>query len=175
MAQFPNVTVADVLYGYILNPFLGYAQGAFDGAADQPYLAIVDGSETGQNNPIWPLLRKERAVEFMVVSDNAGTELSVCASPSSLASVAGRRCGDRSAKSHAACDMRMVTDAVDWMDERYFITQHLQCRSVRQPRLPQDPVGQYDLEHELYQSSRFLWASLLSAAYFSFHLSSMAS
>ena len=79
ISQFPNTTVQDVLYGYIPNPFQGYAAGTSGagGAADQPYLAIVDGSETGQNNPVWPLLRKERALDFLVVSDNSGTELSV--------------------------------------------------------------------------------------------------
>lgn len=39
-------------------------------------MLLQDGSETGQINPIWPLIQTERRPDFLVVSDNSGTELS---------------------------------------------------------------------------------------------------
>ncbi|KAG8845363.1 hypothetical protein FRB96_002521 [Tulasnella sp. 330] len=66
-----------ILYGYTTNPFYGMNTSAIDPvAASQKELLLVDGSETGQENPLWPIIQPERAVDFIVVSDACGSELS---------------------------------------------------------------------------------------------------
>lgn len=37
---------------------------------------LVDGSEVGQENPIVPLIQPARNLDFIIVSDNSGSELS---------------------------------------------------------------------------------------------------
>ncbi|KAG8845364.1 hypothetical protein FRB96_002522 [Tulasnella sp. 330] len=66
-----------ILYGYTPNPFYGMNTSAIDPvAASQEELLLVDGSETGQVNPLWPVIQPERALDFIVVSDACGSELS---------------------------------------------------------------------------------------------------
>ncbi|KAL7422107.1 hypothetical protein Q5752_002750 [Cryptotrichosporon argae] len=68
--------LTDVIYGKAVNPFYNYSVGADGGAASQTELWLADGSETYQENPIWPLLQPARKTDFIIVSDNGGTELS---------------------------------------------------------------------------------------------------
>lgn len=72
-----NLSVEVGLYGTVPNPFFGINdESVTNGAGEQDYLLLVDGSEGGQVNPIWPVIQKERQVDFIIVSDNSGTELS---------------------------------------------------------------------------------------------------
>ncbi|KAG9013268.1 hypothetical protein FRB93_000791 [Tulasnella sp. JGI-2019a] len=66
-----------ILYGNVTNPFYGWKSNAITGGAElQKQLVLLDGSETGQENPIWPLIQPVRKLDFIVVSDNCGSELS---------------------------------------------------------------------------------------------------
>jgi lysophospholipase len=88
LGAFGNLSIEEGLYGLVSNPFYGIkGDGSKDeygitndyiteGAGEQEYLFLVDGSEGGQVNPIWPVIQPERGVDFIIVSDNSGTELS---------------------------------------------------------------------------------------------------
>lgn len=73
-----NLSIEVGLYGTVPNPFYGINDNSIieGGAGEQDYLLLVDGSEGGQVNPIWPIIQKERNVNFIIISDNSGTELS---------------------------------------------------------------------------------------------------
>lgn len=72
-----NLSIEVGLYGTVPNPFFGVNdESVTDGAGEQDYLLLVDGSEGGQVNPIWPVIQPARNVDFIIVSDNSGTELS---------------------------------------------------------------------------------------------------
>lgn len=74
-AQFSNASLLSSLYGIWPNPFKGYnASGS--NLQKQNDLMLVDGSEVGQVNPIVPLIQPERNLDFIIVSDNSGSELS---------------------------------------------------------------------------------------------------
>jgi lysophospholipase len=51
------------------NPFFNYTGSP--GVANQPFLNLVDGGESYQNNPIWPYLQPERNVDVIIVNDNS--------------------------------------------------------------------------------------------------------
>jgi lysophospholipase len=54
-------------FALYLNPFYNYSPSPLISA--QPTLTLVDGGETNQNNPIWPLLH--RGVDVIIVNDNS--------------------------------------------------------------------------------------------------------
>lgn len=57
------------LFGIYINPFYQYARSTLVSAA--PKLAMADGGETDQNNPIWPFIQTERSVDVLIVNDNS--------------------------------------------------------------------------------------------------------
>ena len=62
------------LYAPYLNPFRGSAASTLVSA--QTELDLADGGESGQNDPIWPLIQNQRAPDVLVVSDaSSDTEL----------------------------------------------------------------------------------------------------
>ncbi|KAJ7909950.1 FabD/lysophospholipase-like protein [Mycena leptocephala] len=62
-----NATIQEVGYGLVTNPFLGYDQSEA-GLQEQATLALVDAGESGQENPIWPLIQPVRKMDFLLVS-----------------------------------------------------------------------------------------------------------
>ena len=56
-------------YAVYPNPFYKYGPSSTYNA--QTSLSLADGGETGQNNPIWPLIQAERSVQVILVSDNS--------------------------------------------------------------------------------------------------------
>ncbi|KAJ7740555.1 FabD/lysophospholipase-like protein [Mycena metata] len=70
-----NATIQEVGYGLVANPFFGYDKS--DAALQQQKtLVLVDGGESGQESPIWPLIQPARKMDFLLVSDSSGSELS---------------------------------------------------------------------------------------------------
>ena len=66
-----------VLFGAIPNPFFGSSISGINAeAASQEQLLLVDGSEIGQENPLWPVIQPARNLDMAIVSDSGGTELS---------------------------------------------------------------------------------------------------
>lgn len=57
------------LYAIYPNPFHAYTRSSLISA--QSSLALVDGGEALQNNPIFPLLQPARAVDVLLVNDNS--------------------------------------------------------------------------------------------------------
>ncbi|KAJ7840791.1 FabD/lysophospholipase-like protein [Mycena leptocephala] len=70
-----NATIQEVGYGLVANPFLGYDKSEA-GLQEQATLALVDAGESGQETPIWPLIQPVRKMDFLLVSDSSGVELS---------------------------------------------------------------------------------------------------
>ena len=58
----------DSLYAPYPNPFLNY-NSQMNGEEE---LLLVDGSETGQTIPLWPVIQPERGVDFIVALDASG-------------------------------------------------------------------------------------------------------
>jgi lysophospholipase len=56
-------------YAVYPNPFYNYPRSTLVSA--QKELDLVDGGETLQNNPLWPLIQPERAVDVVIVNDNS--------------------------------------------------------------------------------------------------------
>ncbi|KAF7369653.1 Lysophospholipase [Mycena venus] len=70
-----NATIQEVGYGLVTNPFLGYGESEV-GLQEQATLVLVDAGESGQESPIWPLIQPVRKMDFLLVSDSSGVELS---------------------------------------------------------------------------------------------------
>ncbi|KAJ7740533.1 FabD/lysophospholipase-like protein [Mycena metata] len=70
-----NATIQEVGYGLVANPFFGYDKSDA-GLQQQETLVLVDGGESGQESPIWPLIQPARKMDFLLVSDSSGVELS---------------------------------------------------------------------------------------------------
>ncbi|KAJ7476383.1 FabD/lysophospholipase-like protein [Mycena galericulata] len=70
-----NATIQEVGYGLVSNPFLGYTNSEA-GLQEQATLALVDAGESGQESPIWPLIQPARKMDFLLVTDSSGSELS---------------------------------------------------------------------------------------------------
>ncbi|KAF8175943.1 acyl transferase/acyl hydrolase/lysophospholipase [Mycena galopus ATCC 62051] len=70
-----NATIQEVGYGLVTNPFLGYEESEA-GLQEQATLVLVDAGESGQETPIWPLIQPVRKMDFLLVSDSSGVELS---------------------------------------------------------------------------------------------------
>ncbi|KAJ7451275.1 FabD/lysophospholipase-like protein [Mycena galericulata] len=70
-----NATIQEVGYGVVHNPFLGYTNSDA-GLQEQATLALVDAGESGQESPIWPLIQPARKMDFLLVTDSSGSELS---------------------------------------------------------------------------------------------------
>ncbi|KAJ7715289.1 lysophospholipase [Mycena olivaceomarginata] len=70
-----NMPSQEVGYGLVTNPFLGYDKSEA-GLQEQGTLALVDAGESGQESPIWPLIQPVRKMDFLLVSDSSGVELS---------------------------------------------------------------------------------------------------
>ncbi|KAJ6470345.1 FabD/lysophospholipase-like protein [Mycena sanguinolenta] len=70
-----NATIQEVGYGLVTNPFLGYDKSEA-GLQEQATLVLVDAGESGQESPIWPLIQPVRKMDFLLVSDSSGVELS---------------------------------------------------------------------------------------------------
>ncbi|KAJ6470327.1 acyl transferase/acyl hydrolase/lysophospholipase [Mycena sanguinolenta] len=70
-----NASIQEVGYGLVTNPFLGYDKSEA-GLQEQATLALVDAGESGQETPIWPLIQPVRKMDFLLVSDSSGVELS---------------------------------------------------------------------------------------------------
>jgi len=64
-----NETLNQSLYGIYPNPFQGYASSA---TADEPNLFLVDGSESGQIIPLWPLLQPARGLDLIIAWSGGG-------------------------------------------------------------------------------------------------------
>ncbi|KAJ7181271.1 FabD/lysophospholipase-like protein, partial [Mycena filopes] len=69
-----NATI-QVGYGLVANPFFGY-EDSEAGLQEQETLVLVDAGESGQESPIWPLIQPARKMDFLLVSDSSGVELS---------------------------------------------------------------------------------------------------
>lgn len=67
--------IQDVIYATWPNAFAGY-NGSATSLQQQSKVMLVDGTETGNLNPIWPVVQKARLADFIIISDNGGTELS---------------------------------------------------------------------------------------------------
>ncbi|KAJ6455489.1 FabD/lysophospholipase-like protein [Mycena sanguinolenta] len=65
----------EVGYGLVSNPFHGYHKSEA-GLQEQATLVRVDAGESGQESPIWPLIQPARKMDFLLVSDSSGVELS---------------------------------------------------------------------------------------------------
>jgi lysophospholipase len=63
-----NLSLNDSLYGVYPNPFQGYNNSL----VDVETLELVDGSESGQTIPFWPLLQPSREVDFIIAFDGSG-------------------------------------------------------------------------------------------------------
>ena len=63
-----NLSLNDTLYAVYPNPFRGYNNSELD----EPNLVMVDGSESGQTIPLWPLLQPARGVDFIIAFDGSG-------------------------------------------------------------------------------------------------------
>ncbi|KAJ7807454.1 FabD/lysophospholipase-like protein [Mycena leptocephala] len=85
-----DVPSQEVGYGLVANPFLGYDKSEA-GLQEQATLALVDAGESGQETPIWPLIQPVRKMDFLLVSDSSGVELSCSANNVCLPS---QHCGD---------------------------------------------------------------------------------
>jgi len=70
-----NPPLNESLSGLWPNPFIGF-NPSDKNLQKQSNLMLVDGSEEGQENPIVPLIQPARNVDFIIVSDNSGSELS---------------------------------------------------------------------------------------------------
>ncbi|KAK4546539.1 hypothetical protein LTR36_001756 [Oleoguttula mirabilis] len=57
------------LFAIYPNPFYQYEGSTRVQSAS--HLAMADGGEGGQNNPIWPLIQAERSVDVLIVNDNS--------------------------------------------------------------------------------------------------------
>ena len=57
------------LFAVYPNPFYKYPNSSLVSAMSE--LNLVDGSEGGQNIPIWPLIQEARQVDVLIVSDNS--------------------------------------------------------------------------------------------------------
>ena len=64
-----NETLNQSLYGVYPNPFQGYTPSA---TADQETLYLVDGSESGQTIPLWPLLQPARGLDLIIAWTASG-------------------------------------------------------------------------------------------------------
>ena len=56
-------------YAFYPNPFYQYAHSSL--VSSQKNLTLVDGGESHQNNPIFPLLQPSRAIGVLIVNDNS--------------------------------------------------------------------------------------------------------
>ena len=63
-----NLSLNDTSYAVCPNPFRGYNNSGLD----EPNLIMVDGSESGQTIPLWPLLQPARGVGFIIAFDGSG-------------------------------------------------------------------------------------------------------
>jgi lysophospholipase len=63
-----NLTENEVLYGVYPNPFQGYNNSMIN----ETTLSIVDGSESGQTIPLWPIIQPAREVDFIIAWDASG-------------------------------------------------------------------------------------------------------
>ncbi|KLO18926.1 FabD/lysophospholipase-like protein, partial [Schizopora paradoxa] len=70
-----NPPFESALYGLWPNPFIGF-NASSESLQKQSELMLVDGSEVGQENPIVPLIQPARNLDFIIVSDGSGSELS---------------------------------------------------------------------------------------------------
>jgi len=70
-----NPSFESSLYGLWPNPFFGF-NASDEHLQTQGELMFVDGSEVGQENPLVPLIQPARNLDFIIVSDNCGSELS---------------------------------------------------------------------------------------------------
>ncbi|KAE9400860.1 FabD/lysophospholipase-like protein [Gymnopus androsaceus JB14] len=66
---------SEALYAYWPNPFAQY-EHSDTGLQSQKDILLVDGSEYWQPNPLPPLLQKARGLDFIIVNDAGGSELS---------------------------------------------------------------------------------------------------
>ncbi|KAH7119963.1 acyl transferase/acyl hydrolase/lysophospholipase [Dendryphion nanum] len=57
------------LYANYQNPFLAYKNSPL--VNKNPLLNLVDGGESNQNNPIWPLIQPARKIDVIIVNDNS--------------------------------------------------------------------------------------------------------
>jgi lysophospholipase len=62
-----NLSLNDSLYGVYPNPF----QGFNNSLVNETNLELVDGSESGQTIPFWPLLQPAREVDFIIAFDGS--------------------------------------------------------------------------------------------------------
>lgn len=56
-------------YAVYPNPFYQYSHSSL--VASQKNLTLVDGAETGQNNPLFPFLQPSRSIDVILVNDNS--------------------------------------------------------------------------------------------------------
>ncbi|KAJ7151969.1 FabD/lysophospholipase-like protein [Mycena filopes] len=70
-----NATIQEVGYGLLTNPFHGYNKSDA-GLQTEDILHLVDAGESGQETPIWPLIQPARKMDFLLVADSSGIELS---------------------------------------------------------------------------------------------------
>ena len=63
-----NLSQNDVLYGVYPNPFQGYNNSM----VNETTLSLVDGSESGQTIPLWPIIQPAREVDFIIAWDASG-------------------------------------------------------------------------------------------------------
>ncbi|KAJ7746455.1 FabD/lysophospholipase-like protein [Mycena maculata] len=75
LALLGNATIQEVGYGLVANPFLGYPNSEA-GLQEQATLVLVDAGESGQESPVWPLIQPARKMDFLLVTDSSGAELS---------------------------------------------------------------------------------------------------
>ncbi|KAK5127855.1 hypothetical protein LTR85_004972 [Meristemomyces frigidus] len=57
------------LFAIYRNPFYQYKRSTKVQNASE--LAMADGGESGQNNPIWPLIQANRTIDVLIVNDNS--------------------------------------------------------------------------------------------------------
>jgi lysophospholipase len=62
-----NLSLNDSLYAVYPNPF----RGMNNSLSTDENLEMVDGSESGQTIPLWPLIQPGRAVDFIIVFDGS--------------------------------------------------------------------------------------------------------
>jgi lysophospholipase len=63
-----NLSLNDSLYAVYPNPFQGFNNSMIN----EETLEIVDGSESGQTIPLWPVIQPERNVDFIIAFDASG-------------------------------------------------------------------------------------------------------
>ena len=91
-----------------------------------------------QINPLWPLIRPDRRLDFAIVSDNSGTELSV--------------------RLHSVASWPKLTRSIAVrLDERHQLPQLVPHRHVSWHTIPKVAERQHILEQKLYEPSDILW------------------